>query len=177
MPPSLEVRGLLTVFRTGAGIVRAVDRISVEAGETVAVVSESAPGKSVGTQSMLCLRPDPPDPIVAGETPLDDREMRSLPGVEKRHARSRDICTAFQEPMTSLDPALAGRARPCLGLLPQRTACGRHRTRCPVPSIRLPAARFMRCPMAFVGCTGTRSHPERIEGWPLGRSQRGALAR
>ena len=39
MPPLLEVRGLHTEFRTGAGLVRAVDGISytVEQGETVAI--------------------------------------------------------------------------------------------------------------------------------------------
>src|SRR5205085_11194452 len=62
MPPLLEVRGLHTEFRTGAGVVRAVDGISytVEAGETVAVVGESGSGKSVGALSILRLIPNPP---------------------------------------------------------------------------------------------------------------------
>ena len=42
MQPLLEIDNLHTEFRTGAGIVRAVDGVSysVDAGETVAVVSE-----------------------------------------------------------------------------------------------------------------------------------------
>ena len=47
MPPLLEVRELHTEFRTGAGVVRAVDGISytVEAGETVAIVGEIGLGQ------------------------------------------------------------------------------------------------------------------------------------
>ena len=65
MPPLLEVRGLHTEFRTGAGLVRAVDGISytVEQGETVAIVGESGSGKSVGALSILRLIPDPPGRI------------------------------------------------------------------------------------------------------------------
>ena len=60
MPPLLEVRALHTEFRTGAGLVRAVDGISytAEHGETVAIVGESGSGKSVGALSILRLIPD-----------------------------------------------------------------------------------------------------------------------
>ena len=48
--PLLEVKELHTEFRTGAGLVRAVDGISysVEQGETVAVVGESGSGSRWG---------------------------------------------------------------------------------------------------------------------------------
>ena len=108
MPPLLEVRGLHTEFRTGAGVVRAVDGISytVEAGETVAVVGESGSGKSVGALSILRLIPDPPGRIVAGEILFDGRDLRSLTEAEMRQVRGRDIGMVFQEPMTSLNPVL-----------------------------------------------------------------------
>ena len=57
-----------TEFRTGAGIVRAVDGVSynVAAGETVAVVGESGSGKSVTALSVMRLIPDPPGRVTAG---------------------------------------------------------------------------------------------------------------
>ncbi len=65
LPPLLEVKDLHTEFRTGAGIVRAVDGISytVEPGETVAIVGESGSGKSVSALSVLRLIADPPGRI------------------------------------------------------------------------------------------------------------------
>ena len=108
MPPLLEVKGLHTEFRTGAGLVRAVDGISytVEQGETVAIVGESGSGKSVGALSILRLIPDPPGRITAGEILFDGRDLRGLPEAEMRQIRGRDIGMVFQEPMTSLNPVL-----------------------------------------------------------------------
>ena len=108
MPPLLEVRGLRTEFRTGAGLVRAVDGVSytVEAGETVAIVGESGSGKSVGALSILRLIPDPPGRVVAGEVLFDGRDLRTLSEAEMREVRGRDIGMVFQEPMTSLNPVL-----------------------------------------------------------------------
>ncbi len=108
MTPLLEVRGLHTEFRTGAGLVRAVDGISytVEQGETVAIVGESGSGKSVGALSILHLIPDPPGRITAGEILFDGRDLRGLSEAEMRRIRGRDIGMVFQEPMTSLNPVL-----------------------------------------------------------------------
>jgi oligopeptide/dipeptide ABC transporter ATP-binding protein len=108
MPPLLEVRGLHTEFRTGAGLVRAVDGISytVDPGETVAIVGESGSGKSVEALSIMRLIPDPPGKITAGEVLFDGRDLRTLSEAEMREIRGRDIGMVFQEPMTSLNPVL-----------------------------------------------------------------------
>jgi oligopeptide/dipeptide ABC transporter ATP-binding protein len=108
MPPLLEVRDLHTEFRTGAGLVRAVDGISyaVEQGETVAIVGESGSGKSVSALSILRLIADPPGRITAGEILFDGRDLLSLTDAEMREIRGRDIGMVFQEPMTSLNPVL-----------------------------------------------------------------------
>src|SRR5499427_8651061 len=108
MPPLLEVRGLHTEFRTGAGVVRAVDGISytVEAGETVAIVGESGSGKSVEALSILRLIPDPPGRITGGEVLFDGRDLMQLPDSQMREVRGGDIGMVFQEPMTSLNPVL-----------------------------------------------------------------------
>ena len=108
MPPLLEVKGLHTEFRTGAGRVRAVDGVSytVEHGETVAVVGESGSGKSVGALSILRLIADPPGRITGGEILFEGRDLLRLTEAEMRKVRGRDIGMVFQEPMTSLNPVL-----------------------------------------------------------------------
>jgi len=109
LPPLLEVRDLHTQFRTGAGIVRAVDGISysVDPGETVAVVGESGSGKSVGALSILRLIPDPPGRIVAGEVLFSGRDLMTLSEEDMREVRGGEIGMVFQEPMTSLNPVLS----------------------------------------------------------------------
>ena len=108
MPALLDIRDLHTEFRTGAGIVKAVDGVSytVDAGETVAVVGESGSGKSVGALSVLRLIPDPPGRITRGEVIFDGRDLMKLTEEEMRQVRGRDIGMVFQEPMTSLNPVL-----------------------------------------------------------------------
>jgi oligopeptide transport system ATP-binding protein len=109
LPPVLEVRDLRTEFRTGAGVVRAVDGVSysVDPGETVAVVGESGSGKSVGALSILRLIPDPPGRIVGGEVLFGGRDLTKLSDAEMREVRGGEIGMVFQEPMTSLNPVLS----------------------------------------------------------------------
>ena len=104
----LEVKDLHTEFRTGAGVVRAVDGISytVEPGETVAIVGESGSGKSVGALSILRLIPNPPGRITGGEVSFAGRDLMVLSEEEMRQVRGGDIGMVFQEPMTSLNPVL-----------------------------------------------------------------------
>ncbi|HZT89368.1 MAG TPA: ABC transporter ATP-binding protein [Stellaceae bacterium] len=104
----LDVRDLHTEFRTGVGVVRAVDGVSytVERGETVAIVGESGSGKSVGAMSILRLIPNPPGRITQGEVIFDGRDLMRLSEAEMRHVRGGDIGMVFQEPMTSLNPVL-----------------------------------------------------------------------
>jgi len=108
LPALLEVRDLHTEFRTGAGVVRAVDGISytVERGETVAIVGESGSGKSVSALSILRLIPDPPGRITGGHIGFAGRDLMALSEEEMRQVRGGDIGMVFQEPMTSLNPVL-----------------------------------------------------------------------
>jgi len=108
MPALLDVRDLHTEFRTGAGIVRAVDGVSytVDAGETVAIVGESGSGKSVGAMSILRLIPDPPGRITKGQVLFAGRDLLRLTPEEMRAVRGGEIGMVFQEPMTSLNPVL-----------------------------------------------------------------------
>jgi peptide/nickel transport system ATP-binding protein len=103
----LEVERLQTHFRAGEGVVRAVQGVtlSIEAGETLAVVGESGCGKSVTAMSILRLVPEPPARI-AGSVRFQGRELLRLSEGEMRKIRGNEISMIFQEPMSSLNPVL-----------------------------------------------------------------------
>ncbi|HEX2889713.1 MAG TPA: ABC transporter ATP-binding protein [Vineibacter terrae] len=106
--PLLQVRDLVTTFRTERGKVVAVDHVSfdVAAGETVAIVGESGSGKSVTALSILRLIPNPPGRIEQGEVLFDGRDLLKLDDAGIRAVRGDSIAMIFQEPMSSLNPAL-----------------------------------------------------------------------
>jgi len=108
-PPILEVNGLRTEFRTGAGRAAAVDDVSyaVRPGETLAVVGESGSGKSVTALSIMGLVPNPPGRVVAGSVRYAGRELLSLSERELQQIRGNEISMIFQEPMSSLTPVLS----------------------------------------------------------------------
>ena len=104
----LEVRGLRTHFRLHGSTVRAVDGVdlAVRRGECLGLVGESGCGKSVTALSILRLVPSPPGRIVAGQVLFDGQDLLSLSEREMRRVRGAGIAMVFQEPMTSLHPAL-----------------------------------------------------------------------
>jgi len=106
--PLLSVRNLVTRFRMGGGAVTAVDHVSfdVAAGETLAIVGESGSGKSVTALSILRLIPDPPGIIESGEIIFDGQDLLRMSDAEVRNLRGDRIAMIFQEPMSSLNPAL-----------------------------------------------------------------------
>jgi oligopeptide transport system ATP-binding protein len=106
--PVLSVRNLSTRFRTDRGPVAAVDAVSfdVDAGETLAIVGESGSGKSVTALSILRLIPSPPGRIESGEVRLAGRDLLKLTEAEMRAVRGDRVAMIFQEPMSSLNPAL-----------------------------------------------------------------------
>ncbi|MDQ8729936.1 ABC transporter ATP-binding protein [Bradyrhizobium sp. LHD-71] len=102
----LEIRNLVTEFRSGGNVVRAVDGVSfgVARGETLGIVGESGCGKSVTSLSIMRLLPSPPGRVAAGEIRFDGRDLLPLSEDAMRKIRGNDIAMIFQEPMTSLNP-------------------------------------------------------------------------
>jgi oligopeptide/dipeptide ABC transporter ATP-binding protein len=102
----LEIDNLQVGFDTEAGLVRAVDGVSiaVEAGRTVGLVGESGCGKSVTAASVLRLVPSPPGVMLGGAIRFDGRDILQLPHEALRELRGREIAMVFQDPMTSLNP-------------------------------------------------------------------------
>jgi peptide/nickel transport system ATP-binding protein len=102
----LEIRDLVTEFRTDQGTVRAVDGVSFEVPRrgTVGVVGESGCGKSVTALSIMRLVASPPGRIASGQIRYGGRDLLALPEAEMRAIRGNRIAMIFQEPMTSLNP-------------------------------------------------------------------------
>ncbi len=101
----LDIQGLTTEFHTRAGIIKAVDSLSVKvrAGRILGLVGESGCGKTVTALSILNLVPYP-GRISAGKILFEGRDLLTLPAEEMRSIRGARISMIFQEPMTALNP-------------------------------------------------------------------------
>ena len=107
----LEIKNLVTEFRTEDETVKAVNDISfsLNRGETIGIVGESGSGKSVTALSVMQLIPNPPGRITGGEIIYHSKsrgtvDLSKLPEREMRGFRGNEIAMIFQEPMTSLNP-------------------------------------------------------------------------
>ncbi|MDN7226690.1 ABC transporter ATP-binding protein [Planococcus liqunii] len=103
----LEVKDLVTSFRTAEGTVRAVKGISfhVEKGETLCIVGESGCGKSITSLSVMGLLPSNGS-IESGEILLHNEPLQNLSQEQLRKLRGNQMSMIFQEPMTALNPVL-----------------------------------------------------------------------
>jgi oligopeptide transport system ATP-binding protein len=106
--PLLEVKNLTTRFRTERGELTAVDDVSfsVQPGQTLAIVGESGSGKSVTALSLMRLIPDPPGRITGGQILFEGQDLVKLTDPQMQAIRGDRIAMIFQEPMSSLNPAL-----------------------------------------------------------------------
>lgn len=102
--PLLDIRGLDISFRGSQGPIQAVRGLdlSIQRGETLALVGESGCGKS--TTALAVLRLLAPGASLRGNIFFDGRDILALPPAELRALRGRDVSMVFQEPMTSLNP-------------------------------------------------------------------------
>ena len=89
------------------GLVRAIDglRLTIERGETFALVGESGCGKSMTALALTRLLPEN-GAVVAGTVHLDQTDVLGLPESQMRAVRGGRIGMIFQEPATSLNPVM-----------------------------------------------------------------------
>jgi peptide/nickel transport system ATP-binding protein len=148
MDELLRITGLRTVFPTRFGAFAAVAGIdiSLRRGRTLAIVGESGSGKSALSLSIMRLVP-PQGRIAAGTIMFDGQDLLALPPASMRDVRGRRIAMIFQEPMTSLNPALtigaqiveamaAHEARTPAAALRERAVAALARVRLPDPARR-----------------------------------------
>jgi peptide/nickel transport system ATP-binding protein len=99
-PPLLQVRDLHVRHRSrDEDTLRGVS-LELAAGEALAIVGESGSGKSTLVRAILRLLP-----LSAGQVLLNGVDLAILTPAELR-ARRRDMQLVFQDPVSSLDPAM-----------------------------------------------------------------------
>ena len=105
----LEVDDLHVQFRTGSGLVRAVNGLSytVGAGETLAILGESGSGKSVSAQAIMGILDMPPAEIPDGRIWFEGRNLLELPAEEQRRVRGPGISMIFQDALSALNPVFS----------------------------------------------------------------------
>lgn len=108
MEKILEVKNLHVTFSTYGGTVQAVRGVNfhVNRGETLAIVGESGCGKSVTSNAIMRLIPNPPGRITQGEVLFKGEDLIKISDKEMRSIRGVDISMIFQDPMTALNPTL-----------------------------------------------------------------------
>ena len=104
--PLLEVSDLHVDFFSRGQVRPAVKGVSfsLEAGEILAIAGESGSGKSVTSQALTGLLPEPPRCRVSGSVKLRGREILGLRERELRKIRGKEIAYVFQDPLSSLNP-------------------------------------------------------------------------
>ena len=103
----LEVKNLQFSFRTYGGVVKAVRDVSFEVrpGEILGIVGESGCGKSVTSQCLMRLNPEPPGFFEGGEILYKGKDFTKVSGQELRKMRA-DMQIIFQDPYASLNPRM-----------------------------------------------------------------------
>ena len=107
MTQQLNVKNLVVDLQTESGMARAVDalNLTLQKGQTFALVGESGCGKSMTALSLLRLLPDNAV-IQSGQVKLSEVDVFQLSENEMRAIRGRRISIIFQEPSTSLNPVM-----------------------------------------------------------------------
>ncbi|HEX8666479.1 MAG TPA: ABC transporter ATP-binding protein [Beijerinckiaceae bacterium] len=103
--PLLEIKNLSVEFPTSAGVLRAVDGVSLalDEGEVLGVVGESGSGKSVTMLALMGLVAYP-GRVKADRLAFGGRDLLDISDAERRRLTGKDVAMIFQEPTTSLNP-------------------------------------------------------------------------
>ncbi|WP_233986270.1 ABC transporter ATP-binding protein [Pectobacterium versatile] len=103
MKPLVDIQDLHVDF-PGHQAVRGLN-LTINAGETLALVGESGCGKSATALSLMRLVAEPGK--ISGRILFDGQDLLTLPDRQMRQLRGNALSMIFQEPMTSLNPVLS----------------------------------------------------------------------
>lgn len=108
MTTLLEIKNLSVNIATDQGDVHAVRDVSLslEPGETLAIVGESGCGKSVFCKSILGILPARAE-VAGGEILFKGRDLAGLSEKELEAVRGKEISMIFQDPVSSLNPTMS----------------------------------------------------------------------
>ncbi len=104
-PPLLAIDQLKVQFHGSPATVLDGISLTIEAGTTLALVGESGCGKSVTSLALMGLLPHSAQ-VLQGAVQFDGKSLLNLSERQYADLRGQDIAMIFQEPMTSLNPAL-----------------------------------------------------------------------
>jgi len=115
----LEVENLRTYFETETGEARAVDGVSftLDEGESLALVGESACGKSVTALSIMRLIEPPSGYHPSGSIRFAGTDLLQADEPRLQHIRGNRISMIFQEPLAALNPVFTIADQLCEPLL------------------------------------------------------------
>ncbi|MEN1967877.1 ABC transporter ATP-binding protein [Lentibacillus sp. N15] len=106
--PLINVFDLSVEFHTRAGIVRAVNEVSLELqqSESLAILGESGSGKSATAMAIMGLLPKPAGHIVGGEIYFQGQSLLKVKESVRRKMRGTQMSIIFQDPLSALNPVL-----------------------------------------------------------------------
>jgi oligopeptide transport system ATP-binding protein len=107
--PLLQVRDLHVEFHTAIGIAHAVNGVdlSLQAGQTLAILGESGCGKSVTAQAIMGILDTPPGYVKKGEVLYRGADLLKLDEPDRRRVRGSKIAMIFQDALSALNPVFS----------------------------------------------------------------------
>jgi len=102
---ALSIRDLTVTYKTRAGVVSAIDNLSLDVykGEVIGLVGESGCGKSTLGKAIMRMIPKP-GKITNGKLLFQGEDLMQYNRRRMREVRGDRISMIFQDPMTSLNP-------------------------------------------------------------------------
>lgn len=109
MKSLLKIKNLKVSFLLKGKLINAVDGVSFDVPNKtiVALVGESGSGKSVTALTAMGLIGYEGGKVLGGDIIFDDKEILRMKERELSRIRGKDISMIYQDPMTSLNPAIS----------------------------------------------------------------------